>query len=32
MPTCNKPRLAAEIFHLDIKYHMAMDLLVGWGD
>jgi hypothetical protein len=28
--TCNKARLAAEIFHVHIKDHVTADLLVGW--
>jgi hypothetical protein len=32
MFTCNKPRIAAEIFHFDITYHVATYMLVGWGD
>jgi hypothetical protein len=30
--TSNKPCLTPEVFHLDIKDHVATDLLVGWGD
>jgi hypothetical protein len=28
--TCNKMRVAPEILQLDIKYHMTVNLLVGW--
>jgi hypothetical protein len=30
MTTSNKAHIALEILHLDIKYHMAANLLVGW--
>jgi hypothetical protein len=30
--TCNTNRLAVEILHFNIKYHVKKDLLVGWRD
>jgi hypothetical protein len=30
MTTLNKARIAPEVLHFDIKYHVPADLLVGW--